>query len=100
MRFLPTIDTLNKLRQDTLRVEDQWRTKNCWLKLLHGYMGMTVINQQKLMQYYYPDVPGKDLTVMDMAASISSGLVQRDRTVLPFPIREEAAHAAGNSPLQ
>ena len=99
-RNLPTIDNFNKLRQYSLQVEDQWPT--CWVKLLNGYLGQSIVNQQKLLSYKYPDIPGKDLTPKDMAASISAGLRRRQRVVQPVALRlplkrvsEEAKKAAG-----
>ena len=91
MKFLPEIDTLNKLRQDTLQVEEKWPTKNCWKKLFNGYIGMSVCNQKKLLSYYYPQVDGRDMTVRDMAASISSELKTRQRRILPVGLRNEIA---------
>lgn len=82
-RFLPCIDIFNKLRQDTLQLEDHWPTKNAWTKLLNGFCGKSVCNQHRLFKYWYPGVPGKDLPVCDLAASIASSLRIRKRRLLP-----------------
>ena len=81
--FLPHIDVYNRLRQYSISIEDQWPTKNCWLKLLICYLGQSVVNQTKLLSYKYPRVPGRDMKVSDMCASIAAGLRKRERRVLP-----------------
>ena len=86
-RFLPHIDVSNGLRQHSIKIEDQWPTKCCWLKLLICYIGQSVVNQRKLLAYKYPQVPGKDMKPMDMAASVSSALRLRVRSVLPRQMR-------------
>ena len=88
MAHLSTIDTFNKQRQFTLQVEEQWPTKHCWTKLLNGYIGKSVVNQQMLFSYFYPGIPGKDLSCCNMAASISAALVKRVRTVLPAGLQQ------------
>ena len=106
-RFLPHIDVYNRLRQYSLQIENQWPTKNCWLKLLLCYIGQSVVNQQRLLAYVYPTVPGKDLKAQDMAASIASKLRVRDRRLLPSGLQHQSekefeplgrvADSAGNS---
>ena len=66
---------------------------------------MSVVNQTRLLAYAYPTVPGKDLRVSDMCASITSKLRKRERTVLPVALRQQThfeplgrvADSAGNN---
>ena len=87
--FLPHIDTYNRLRQYSISIENQWPTKCCWRKLLMCYLGQSVVNQTKILAYAYPSVPGKDMKVRDMCASVSAGLRRRDRRVLPLGLQEK-----------
>jgi len=78
-RQLPIIDSYNSLRQHTLAIEKQFPTKCPWTKLLNAYIGQTVVNQQKLFSYRYPGIEGKDISVIDMAATIAGAAVERKR---------------------
>ena len=69
--------------------EDQWPTKNCWLKLLICYLGQSVVNQTKLLKFKYPTVPGKDMKVSDMCASIAAGLRKHERRLLPTGLQQQ-----------
>jgi len=91
--FLPAIDSINNIRQHGLQLENNWRTKNCWTKLMIGFMGHSVVNHQRLLAYSYPSVPGKDMTVIDMATSIASGsfLTTVKRKILPRNLQENTA---------
>ena len=88
-QFLPNIDVYNRLRQHSIQIENQWPTKDCWLKLLLCYLGQSVTNQTKLLAYAYPGIPGRDLRARDMAASIASGLRKRERTILPAGLQRQ-----------
>jgi len=94
-RMLPTIDAINNLRQYTLQLESNWPTKNCWTKLLISFMGHSVINQQRLLAYQHPLIPGRDMTAIDMATSIASGTLLKvlKRKVLPRALCDSAATA-------
>lgn len=96
-RFLPHIDVANRLRQCSIKIEDQWPTKCCWRKLLMCYIGQSVVNQRKMLAYQYPEVPGKDLKPMDMAASITTALRLRERAVLPLPLRPVVEEPLGRA---
>jgi len=94
-RMLPTIDAINNLRQYTLQLESNWPTKNCWTKLLISFMGHSVINQQKLLAYQYPSIPGRDMTAVDMATSIAAGATLKiiKRKIMPRALRQSSAAA-------
>lgn len=88
--LLPTIDEDNKQRQSILRIEQKWPTKCCWKKLVNGFAGMSVVNQQRLYRFVYPNVMNKDVPVLLMADFISKGLKSRVRSLLPVPLRASA----------
>ena len=69
---------------------------------MNGCLGQSIVNQQKLLSHKCPDIPGKDLTPKDMAASTSAGLRRRQRVTQPQALRlplkrvsEEAKKVAG-----
>ena len=64
----PVIDVHNKLRQFGLAIEKQWPTKCCWAKLSFGYLGNSVVNQNRLFAHVHPGVPGKDLASLILLA--------------------------------
>jgi len=92
-KFLPAIDSINNTRQYGLQLETNWPTKNCWTKLLVAFMGHSVVNHQRLLAYQYPCVPGKDMTVVDMATSISCGALLKTirRKILPRSLQTNVA---------
>jgi len=105
MRQLPIIDSYNSLRQHSLQIENKWPTKCPWRKLLHAHVGMSVVNMQKLYSHQHPGIEGKDMSVFDLAATISGALVSRKRRILPAPLLEDCsgtkmsrvADSAGNT---
>jgi len=88
-RLLPAIDGINNVRQCGLQLENSWPTKSCWTKLLTAMMGHSVVNHQRLLSCKHPETPGRDMTVLDMAASIASGnrLCAIRRKILPRSLR-------------
>jgi len=94
-RLLPSIDSINNQRQCGLQLETNWLTKSCWTKLLVAFMGHSVANCQRMMSCKHPGIPGKDMTILDAAASIVAGktLKRIERKMLPRPLRQTAATA-------
>jgi len=90
-RFLSVFDVYNKVRQFSLKIEENWPTKCCWFKMMNACMGQSIVNMQHLLSYVYPGLPAKDLTVIDMAATIAKGWKKRDRKVLPRGLRQDPA---------
>ena len=84
--YLPLIDEHNKQRQNILNLEGSWPTKNCWLRLVLTTLGMSITDMYGLYRYkdfeYY-----EDMGVVSFADKICGGLEERQRSILPLPIR-------------
>ena len=87
-QFLPAIDNHNKLRQHHLALEKSWPTKKCWFRLHTTFIGMSVVDLYRL--YYYHDSVWRDITLLQFADMLcGSGLMRRQRKILPVPLRQE-----------
>ena len=74
-RNLPQIDEHNNKRQGELSLETCWPTKDGWFRLMTTYIGMSVTNLRNAMDYFQD----QNMTVIEMANSISAGLKIRAR---------------------
>jgi hypothetical protein len=54
---------------------------------------MSAIRQQRLYSYKYPGAPHKDLPIKRFNDMITSGLVERERKVLPKGLQSHATMA-------
>ena len=85
--FLPLIDEHNKTRQSALALEKVWMTKNCWVRLITTFLGMSVVDMQRWdrnRRYRYnltvgsneeeEDGEGDDFDIKTMANLISRPL--------------------------
>ena len=46
------VDMHNQLRQDGLRLERQWITRDGYFRMVTGLVGMTVVDVYKLLQFH------------------------------------------------
>ncbi|KAL7554128.1 hypothetical protein ACHAWF_017536 [Thalassiosira exigua] len=46
--FLPLIDEHNKARQNYLALEKHWLTKCCWTRLVTTFLGMSIVDLQRM----------------------------------------------------
>ena len=72
-RFLPLIDEANKERQSTLALEKNWRTKNCWTRVITSLVGEYVVDMMRLDRHKRAGLPIifrtyiQDFDILEMA---------------------------------
>jgi hypothetical protein len=99
------IDSYNKQRQDSLQVEEHWPTHHFCAKVFNAYVGISVVQQQRLYSYQYPGIANNDMPVKRFDDMIAAGIVERDRRILPKALQSPAtratlkrvAHSSGNN---
>ena len=94
--FLPIIDNHNKSRQHHLALEQSWQTRNCWFRLLTTLIGMSVVDLYRLYRFYDYE-KWSEFSINQFADTVSAGLVERNRRILPVPLRRQLNTNPGNA---
>ena len=69
------IDVHNHLRQGVLRLEEHWKTTNCWFRPWTTFVSIAVVDAFKVSKQYYTSPRSKDVTILDFASKLAEQLV-------------------------
>ena len=69
------IDAHNQLRQGVLRLEEHWKTTNCWFRPFTTFISIAVVDAFNVSKQYCKSPRGKEVTLLDFASKLAGQLV-------------------------